>query len=184
MGTIKGVELINDDVTKRVGFVIAPEFLGVGLDQQVIQHFVVCEEDVGRTGTQGGFFGDDFIRLHDGAGGVVLITNVKSGGDSSVEGGSVVDQFGDALGLVGGQGVHGIDEDGFDAGGACLLTAMVKERVEEALRFAGTSASSNEGGFVVGGGEAGEGAFLVQVRGELHRNVAEVSRSDRARSKG
>ena len=64
--------------------------------------------------------------------------------------------------------------------GAYLLTAMVEERVEEALRFTGASASSNEGRLVVGGGETIEGAFLVQVRGELHGNVAEVGRSDRA----
>ena len=61
---------------------------------------------------------------------------------------------------------------------------MVKERVEEALGFAGASACGDEGGLVVGGGETIEGAFLVQVRGELHGNVAEVGGSDRARSKG
>lgn len=46
---VEGVKLIDDDVTQGFGavLVVLPEGLGIGLDQQIIQHFIVGQQNVG-----------------------------------------------------------------------------------------------------------------------------------------
>ena len=127
LGPIEGVELIDDDVAQRfwVGLVVLPEGLGIGLDEEVIQHFVVGQQDVGRVAAQGGLIGDDFVWPHLGGGLVVLVADVEASGDLALERWGVVDETGDAFGLVGGQGIHGVDQNSFDAGVADLLAAVL-----------------------------------------------------------
>ena len=57
------------------------------------------------------------------------------GGAHVGQGGVLGDEAGEATGLVGGQGVHGVEDEGLDAGDALGAGAqdVVKDGVEEGL---------------------------------------------------
>ena len=124
---VKGVEFIDDDIAQGVGLIVAPELLRFGLHQQIVQHFVVGEQQVGGRVADDLLVCDDFVWPHGRAGAVVFVADVESSGDFVIEARGAVDEFGDAFGLVGGQSIHWIYQDGFDAltiGGARLLAAV------------------------------------------------------------
>ncbi len=69
-------------------------------------------------------------------------------------------------GLVRGQRVHGVEEDGLDARLAALGVAVVEDGIEEALGFAGAGAGgdqSRQRHVAALGGQSLEGAHLVSV---------------------
>src|SRR5699024_1812670 len=90
--------------------------------------------------------------------------DVQAGGDSGQGGGGQV--VVEAVGLVGGKGVHGVEQDRLDTTFALGLgaAAVVQDRDEEGLGLSGTGAGGDEGGFggLVQGGQALEGLRLVQ----------------------
>src|SRR5699024_10590485 len=138
----------------------------VGALEQHVQHLVVGDQDVGAQAADLASGGGDV--LVSGGGGV---TDVQAGGDSGEGGvGQVVVE---AVGLVGGQGGHGVEQDRLDAAFALGLgaAAVVQDRDEEGLGLAGAGAGGDEGGFggLVQGGQAWEGLRVVQERGEAGR---------------
>ena len=75
-----------------------------------------------------------------------------------------MDGFSEAFGLIGGQGVHRVDDDRLDTR-AGIADAVIKRRVEKTLGLAGTRARCNQGGSRSAiGGESLPGLLLVPVR--------------------
>ncbi len=72
-----------------------------------------------------------------------------------------MDHAGDAAGLVGGEGVHGVDEDGLDALFVGVAQAVVQDGQQEALGLARAGAGGHERGQLAAAAEAGEGLLLV-----------------------
>ena len=108
------MKFIDDDVAQCVRLIVSPKFLGIGLHQQIVEHFVVGQQDVGGRLADDAFVGNDFGGAHPGGGGFVLVADVESGGDA-IEGRGAVNQVGDAFCLIGCQGIHWVNQDGFDA---------------------------------------------------------------------
>ncbi len=113
-----------------------------GVWRRMLRSVITCSGDI----TQRGYF---------------LRRDVESGGDLSFEAGGAINDFGDPFGLVGGQGVHGVEQDGFNAGLSGLLAAMFQQGNEESIRFCRSRCRGHDGGLIVGRAEAIEGAFLV-----------------------
>ena len=102
-----------------------------------------------------------------GAGGGV---SGVDGGAHVGQGGVLSDEAGEAAGLVGGQGVHGVEDEGLDAGDSLGAGAqdVVEDGVEEGLGLTGAGAGGDDGrfGVVAGlGGQAPVGVLLVLVGG-------------------
>ena len=103
-----------------------------------------------------------------GAGGGVAGVD---GGAHAGQGGVASDEAGEAAGLVGGQRVHGVEDEGLDAGNALGAGAqdVVEDRVEEGLCLARAGAGGDDGrlGAVAAlGGQAPVGVLLVLVGGQ------------------
>ena len=134
LGTVEAVELVNDEIAQHTGAitqppVVLPEALNVGLDQQVVELLVVGEQDVGRRLVQGVLIGNHAGGRHGRGGRVVGRADVETGAQP-VEGSIGIDEIGDAPRLVGGQGIHRVDEDRLDPPGALgvLLAAVLQQR--------------------------------------------------------
>ena len=82
-----------------------------------------------------------------------------------------VDDPGDPSRLVRGERVHGIDEDGLDAGSSGPLAAVIEHRIQEALRLAGARSCCDDGGLAAR--QPIESGALVPVRGEAERRFGE-----------
>ena len=106
-------------------------------------------------------------------------TDVHPGPDPGEER-IVVDRFGEPAGLVGGQRVHRVEDQGFDAlfvlgGGA---GAVIEHRIQEAFGFARSGAGCDDRrfGVAVEGGEAFERCCLMGVGHEIVGQPAEWRR--------
>ncbi len=174
LGAVEGVEFIHHQVPEGFGVVLRPQGEIPGADQEVVEHLVVGEQDVGRAVAQGVLVADDGRFGHAVKGIFFALAHEQTGGDGLFQVGVLVDGFGDAGGLIRRQGVHGVDEDGLDAGVAPVAMAMVQDGVEKAFGFARSGAGGDEGGSGVGAGKAVEGAFLVAVRDVWEGEVWEV----------
>lgn len=163
LGAVVGVELVEDEVLEGVG-AGGPEGGVVGAEEQLVQHFVVGEEDVWGCAAEVGAVVDEAV-VGDAGVFASVFASVDAGGDG--EFGVVGEDVGEAAGLVGGEGVHGVDDERFDAAGLGAFDAVdvVDDGVEEGFGFTGAGAGGDEGGLggVVFAGEAGEGLGLVGV---------------------
>ena len=144
------MELIHHQVAQGAAAigqaaVVGPEALHLGLEEQVIELLVVGEQDVGRGLVQGALVGDHAGGAHRRRGLIVGGTDVEPDPQTGQRGGGV-NELGDAPGLIGGQGIHRVDEDRLDAPTALgmLQAAMVEERQQEALGFAGAGARGHQ----------------------------------------
>jgi len=172
------VQFVENQVLQGTGFVKAPQPLVLGPQQQKVQHFVVGQQHVGGRVELGGVVGDAVVGPHlgvarilgAGVGGVVAPGVGADANARIFELGVLPDGFGEALFLVGGQGIHGVKHDGFDAGLPGLLgpKAVVEHGVQKALGFAGAGASGDQGGFglVAVAVEPSPGPRLVAKGGE------------------
>ena len=184
LSAIEGVELVDDEITKNPCVVVLPEALHVGLDQQVVELLVVGEQDVRWCLVQGVLVGDHACGGHRRGRRVVGRTDVETGAQPG-KGRNGVDQIGDAPRLVGGQGIHRVNEDRLDPSGALgvLLAAVLQQRQEKALRFAGSGASSHQGVAWSTGQKPIKGLLLVEVRREGEGDLGEPI-APRALAKG
>ena len=174
LGAIKAVELVDDEIAKNTCMVVLPEALHMGLDQQIIQLFVVGEQDVGRRLMQGVLVGDHAGGGHGRGGRVVGGADVETGAQPG-EGRNGVDEIGDAPRLVGGQGIHRVDQDRLDPPSALgvLLAAVLQEWQEKALRFAGSGAGGHQGVAGRAWQQPIKGLLLVEVRREGEGDLGE-----------
>ena len=147
LGAVEGVQLVHHQVAERARLVPPPEPLVRGPDQQVVQHLVVREQDVGRVSQHRPPVRDHVLRPHCGRPrrSLPVLADEEPGRDPSPERRAPMDRRGDPPRLVGGQRVHRVDHDGFDPRFAGLPPAVVKDRVEEALRLPGTRAGRDDG---------------------------------------
>ena len=168
---IEGMELIHYEIAQHAACVVSPEREVDGPRQQEIEHLVVGEQDVRRALAQHVAVLDQVIRGHVRPGRGTGLPHVQSRGHLAPERRCAVDDPGNPPRLVRGERVHGIDEDGLDAGGPRPLAAVIEHRIQEALRLAGAGSRRNDGGLAAG--QPIEGGALVPVRGEAERRLGE-----------
>lgn len=75
-----------------------------------------------------------------------------------------VNHPGQPLGLVVGQGVHRIDQNGFDPGCAAVAKAVVENRIKVTFGFAGPGAGRHQGGLRLRPFQPGKRYLLMQIR--------------------
>ena len=139
---VEGMQFVYDKVFERVRIVAVPNPGVFGAYQQIVEHLVVGEQDVRRV------FEQLIVAGHDVGGGhgvVVLVAaalahlaHIHARGHVVAQFRTVVDEFCQSLRLVGGEGVHRINEDGFDALASepALPITAVENRVQEAFGLA------------------------------------------------
>ena len=136
LSAIKGVKFIHHQKAQGSGGVVPPQRKVDGPGQQQVEHLVVGEQDVRWLLPQHVAVLNKVVRRHVLAAQGTPFANVQPGRHSAVQGRCVVNDVGDAAGLVGSERVHGIDEDGLDAWLARVCAAVLKNRIEEALSLA------------------------------------------------
>ena len=138
---------------------------------QEVEHLVVGEQDVRRTLAQHVAVLDEVFRGHVRSGRCTGLSHVQSRGHLSPERLRAVDDPGNPSCLIRGERVHGIDEDGLDAGGPRPLAAVIEHRIQEALGLAGAGPRRDDGGPAAR--QPIEGGALVPIRGEAERRFGE-----------
>ncbi len=133
LGPVIGVQLVQDQVAQRVRPVAGPQRLVLGPKQQEVQHPVVGQQDVRRRGAQDLPVVDQVV----GPRGPVhpLAADVEPRRHLPLQKRVRVQQLRQPTGLVIGQGVHRVEQDGFDAPLVPVPPAVVQDGVEEALRL-------------------------------------------------
>ena len=180
LGPVVGVELVEDHVGESGAVRRLPQALVLGPLEEQVEHLVVGDQDV-RAGVP------DLVPVHGHPRvGLLellgrLVADVQAGANSGVpEAGvpGVVQVVVDAVGLVGGERVHRVQQDGLDAlpAGLALAAAVVEQRHEERLGLAGAGAGGHQGGLgrSVQGRQALPGGGLVAVRAEAAWPPGEV----------
>ena len=71
LGAVEGMQLVDHQVAQRVRPVVPPEPEVEGPDQEVVQHLVVREQDVGRPFAEGVAVRDDVVPAHRGVRGAL-----------------------------------------------------------------------------------------------------------------
>ena len=168
---IESVELVHYEITQEAAFVVSPEREVDGTCQQEVEHLVVREQDVRRALAQHVAVLDQVTRGQVRPGRGTGLSHVQSRGHLSPERLRAVDDPGNPSRLIRSERVHGIDEDGLDAGGPGPLAAVIEHRIEEALRLAGARSRRDDGGLA--SRQPIEGGALVPVRGEAERRLGE-----------
>ena len=167
------MELIQHDVLQSGGG-DAPDIGVLGAQEQLVEHLVVGEQEVRRVLAHGGAVGDESGLAHGRASRAGGFAGVEAGGDPR-ERWLCGQQLGEAFGLVGGQGVHRVQQEGLDPADAlgAGTPGVVEHGVEKGLGLAGAGAGHHQGrlrapprfGRVRRGltGQAGKGLCLVDV---------------------
>ncbi len=141
MGSVEGVQLVDDEVFKRLGLVAIPQLGVLRPDEQIVEHLVVRQQDIRRVAQQCIMVGDDCLFGHGGARCMFIgraFSDIHAGGHVVTQFRTVMDQFRDAFRLVGGERVHRIDQDRLDAGVAesAPLVAVLQNWIQEAFGLA------------------------------------------------
>ena len=115
LSAVVGVELIEDEVGEAGGGVL-PQRCVVRAQQQLVEHFVVGQQDVRWVIPHGVPVGDQTVGGDRGAaGGACTDVNAGADGGELRRGG---DDLREPLRLVGGQGIDRIQDERFDGGDA------------------------------------------------------------------
>nr|WP_228329498.1 hypothetical protein [Xanthomonas melonis] len=173
------MQLIDHQIAQRIRLLSRPQWRIGGTDQQEIQHLVVSQQNIRRVFAQGVSVGDDREAaigqlLH--AGGFLGrgLAHVQARADTG-QGWCAQDLLGQAAGLVRGQRVHRVQDDGLDARPAQfpLFAAMLQDWIEEALGLARAGAGGHQGRSSLLSGQACERPALVGMGDEARRQPAE-----------
>ncbi len=167
-----GVQFVEHQIAQGAFAVIAPDGLVLRAHQQEVQHFVVGQQNIGRlvlqhllvgNGPPGllhcavqldGHLADGAFLGSVGIGGIEA-TGVEadanfgfpSGSGSPAQGRRPEDFIGKAPGLIGGQRVHGIEDDRLDTlpAGAVFAIAVIENRHLKTLGFTRAGAGGDQG---------------------------------------
>ena len=132
---VEGVHLVDHQEAQRLRVVLLPERLVPAAQEQVVEHLVVREQDVGRVLPHRLAMGDDAVRGH--LVGRVLRLRVRvDPGPHPLERADLRDRRRDPARLVGRQRVHRVDQDRLDPGLSLVPPAVVEDRPEVGLRLA------------------------------------------------
>lgn len=83
----------------------------------------------------------------------------------------IMNEPGYALGLVRGQCVHGVDDNGLDARLSSVSPAVIQDRMEKTFRLSRTGACGDDRGGRLLPGKPSKGHFLMQVRRKAQGNA-------------
>lgn len=142
---VVGVEFVEHQVLQR--FSRQPPHVGTArVQQHMVEHLVVGEQDVGWRIVHEGTVGDQPVSRDAGTPAAALLAGVQPGRDRSkcrVTG----DQLGEALSLVVGERVHRVEDQRLHSGDAGLLRAqhMIENREQERLGLTRTGAGRDQG---------------------------------------
>ncbi|MNZ97760.1 hypothetical protein D3C78_1170150 [compost metagenome] len=165
------MQLVHHHEAQQPRRVVAPQPLILRPQQQVVEHLVVGEQDVRRVLAQGVAMGDHLIGRH-----AAVLRTVIAGEQADAELGLQLAHFpGEAPRLIGGQGVHRIDDDRLDAL-ATLAQAVVEQRIHEALGLARAGAGGDDGRLRQRAAQSLEGQLLMPVRRERQAQLTERQR--------
>ena len=156
LGAVVGVELVEHEIGERLGRLL-PDPLVLGAQQQLVEHLVVGEQDVGSlapddrpVGDQAGGHAVDGIGWRDDGvfgPGLAGVERRRDGGLGAVPRDVVGRQHGgESLGLIVGQGIHGVEDQCLHPCDAlaALLQAVVKDRQQECLGLARPGSGRDE----------------------------------------
>ena len=176
LGAVVGVQLVEDDVAHGVGAGVLPQLAVLGTEHEEVEHLVVGQQDVRRVLAEDFPVGDDVVGPHRPV--AALAADVQPRRHPALEPGLVPDLLRQPAGLVAGQGVHRVEDDGLDARPPGVAVAVVEQRVEEALRLARAGAGGDQGVLrlvVVLAGQPLEGGDLVDVGDERRGDVEDLA---------
>ena len=168
---VERVQLVHHQKAQGAAGVVPPEREIDRSREQQVEHLVVGEQDVRWMFAQDFPVLDEVVCSHAPAGRGTGLAHVQPRRHPAPKRRSAVDDRGDAPRLVRRERVHGIDDDGLDAGRAGLCAAVVKYWIEEALGLAGTGSGRDDGGSATG--QPIEGGALMAVRREPERGFRE-----------
>ena len=144
LGSVEGVQLVDDQVAQGFRRVVLPQPPLVGPQQHEVEHLVVGQQDVGRLAAQRLLVLDEVVSPHVRRESLVAAADVQGGADLAAQPLVAVDEAGQSAGLVGRQGVHRVDEDRLHPRGALVPEAVVEDGVEEALGLARAGARGDQ----------------------------------------
>ena len=147
LGTIKSVQLVHHHIAQRGGYVGGPQLAVLGPQHQVVEHLVVGQQDVGRVLAQGVAVSDDGALGHHHA--FARCPGVSAHIQPHAQPGKRSGgrhQLGNAARLVGGQCIHGVDDQGLHARFArrAGAGAVVQHRVQKALCLTAARTSGHQ----------------------------------------
>ena len=171
MRAVEGVQLVHHQKAQHAAGVVPPEWEIDGPRQQQIEHLVVGEQDVRRVLAQDLTVLDEVVRPHSPTGRRTGLAHVQPCRHPAPKRRCAVDNRSNAPRLIRRESVHGIDDDGLDAGRAGLRAAVVEHRIEEALGLAGTGSGRDDGGLATV--QPIEGGALMAIRREAERGFRE-----------
>ena len=166
---VERVQLVHHQKAQDAAGVVPPEREIDRPREQQIEHLVVGEQDVRWMFAQDLTVLDEVVRSHASTGRRTGLTHVQPRCHPAPKRRSAVDDRGDAPRLIRRERVHGIDDDGLDAGRAGPRAAVVEYRIEEALGLAGTGSGRDDGGPATG--QPIEGGALMAIRLEPERGI-------------
>ena len=168
------MDFINHQIFQCLRPIFFPQGKVFRTDQQVIQHFIVGQQNIRGRKAQGLPISDELITAHD-RGGVLslLAANVEPRFNLVFQVGVVMNEPGHALGLVCGEGIHGVDDDGFDTPFPSVSPAVIQDRIEKTFRLSRPGARGDNRGGRLLTGKTSKCLFLMQVRCKEKRNTRE-----------
>ena len=143
LSPIKGMQLIHHQVTQGARLVVTPQRLINRPHQQIIQHLVVSQQNIGGVLPERVLTGNDRVCPHPLAGELLAITNEQADGHLAMQLRIAGNRLGKTAGLIGGQRIHRIDNNGLDPAPwrAC---AVVEQGVHKTLGFPRASAGGHQ----------------------------------------
>ncbi len=136
-----------------------------------MQDVGIGQQDIRRSEAQGVLVRDHPFCIHHHTGLLFLLADEKADGDISPEFRVVPYGLRNAPCLVGGQGIHRIDDERLDSFPVPVAVAVVQDGIKKALCFSGACACGDKSGLRRPGTEAHEGFFLVEIGPIIHRYI-------------
>ena len=127
------MHFIEDDKLQPRRRLVIPKLFILTPHEEVIQHFVICQQDVRWVRPQRRLMRDDMPGTHDFM--LARATNVHPGGDLVAQPFIRINGFRDAARLVFRQRIHGIQQHRLNSAAVRMAHTVIQNGIQKALGF-------------------------------------------------